>query len=154
MDITTFILTKEFTTAVVNKQAGYQLELPKYAGKLDEETLNKIAGSVQTSIILDGKLYKLSRITDTEYKYVNLTTDGRETVVSMTELDISKETGEFSTRKLITDQSDAGELRQEFEEHRDDEVRHITAEERDYWSNKVTAEVTKDGPNYKLNLIK
>jgi hypothetical protein len=72
----------------------------------------------------------------------------------MTELDINKETGEFSTRVLITDQSEVGELRREFESHRDDEVRHITAEEREYWNNKVTAEVTKDGPNYKLNLIK
>jgi hypothetical protein len=154
MDITTYVLVKEFTTAVVNKQAGYQLELPEYTGKLDEDALNKIAESIQTSIILDGKLYKLSRITGTEYKYVNLTTDGRETVVSMTELDIHKETGEFSTRRLITDQSEVGELRQEFEAHRDDEVRHITAEEREYCNNKVTAEVTKDGPNYKLNLIK
>ena len=154
MDITTYILAREFATEVVNKQAGYQLDLPEYTGRLDEEALNKIAESAQTSIILDGKLYKLSRITDMEYKYVNMTTDGRETVVSMTELDIHKKTGEFSTRKLITDQTEVGELRQEFEEHRDDEVRHITAEERDYWNNKVTAEVTKDGPNYKLNLIK
>ena len=153
-DITAYILSKQFTTAVVNRQAGQEIDLARYDGRLDAEALAAMKESAQSIVNLDGKIYRLTFITDSEYKYINTITEGTSTVISMTELDIDKETGEFSTKPLIVDQTPVGSLRAEFENHRDDEVRHITAEERDFWNNKVTAIAEQDGPDYKLHLIK
>lgn len=154
MDITTFLLAKDFTTAVVNKQAGKEVMLAEYSGKLDEDALNSLKESIASAINLDGKIYRLASITSTEYRYINTMTEGATTVVSMTELDINKKTGEFTTKILIVDQTPVGELKAELENHIADMTMHITAEERDYWNNKVTAEVEQDGPDYKLHLIK
>lgn len=154
MDITTFLLSKSFTTAIVNKRAGKEIMLADYSGQLDEDALNSLKESISSSINLDGKIYRLASMTSTEFRYINTMTEGATTVVSMTELDINKTTGEFFTKILIVDQTPVAELKAELEAHIADMTMHITDDERNYWNNKVTAEVEPDGPDYKLNLIK
>lgn len=153
-DITTYILSKDFTTKVVNKQAGRQIVLADYTGQLDEEQLKILKESTSSTIILDNKLYRLSATTNKEFKYIASATDGESVVLSMTELVINKRTGEFQTKNLIVDQTPVEELKAEFEAHRDNADIHVTLEDKAYWNNKVSAEVTPDGANYQLNLIK
>ena len=153
-DITTYILSKDFTTKVVNKQAGRQIILADYTGQLDEEQLKILKESTSSTIILDNKLYRLSAITNKEFKYIASATDGDSNIVWMVELVINKETGDFKTKNLIVDQVPVETLRAEFEAHRDNADIHVTLEDKAYWNNKVTAEVTQDGANYQLHLIK
>lgn len=109
-DITTFLLTKDYTTAIVSKQAGKTVDIESASGELDEDALKSLLESVQSTVVLENKVYRLSRIEGNTYKYINTKTDGTKQTIDMTELDINKITGKFTTKQLVIEGSSVAEL--------------------------------------------
>ena len=75
----------------------------------------------------------------------------------MTELDIDKETGDFFIKQIIIEGSSVEWLEQLVREHIEDNNIHVSENDRAYWNNKVSAEVTEipqSEYNYKLHLKK
>lgn len=101
-DVTTFILCTKNTEALINKATGGQpVEIETTTGQLDEDALNKLKESKSALVVLNQKVYRLSRIEETTYKYINLSTSGTSQTLEATELDINTETGHFETKVLI-----------------------------------------------------
>ena len=155
-DITTFLLTKDYTTAIVSKQAGKTVDIESASGELDEDALKSLLESVQSTVVLENKVYRLSRIEGNTYKYINTKTDGTKQTIDMTELDINKITGKFTTKQLVIEGSSVAELWEIVDNHINDSSVHISDADRAAWNNKVSADATQIGTsnNYNLNLSK
>ena len=155
-DITTFLLTKDYTTAIVSKQAGKTVDIESASGELDEDALKSLLESVQSTVVLENKVYRLSRIEGDTYKYINTKTDGTKQTIDMTELDINKITGKFTTKQLVIEGSSVAELWEIVDNHIKDSSIHISGADRAAWNNKVSADATQIGTsnNYNLNLSK
>ena len=155
-DITTFLLTKDYTTAVVSKQAGKTVDIESTSGELDEDALKSLLESVQSTVVLENKVYRLSRIEGDTYKYINTKTDGTKQTIDMTELNINKITGKFTTKQLVIEGSSVAELWEIVDNHIKDSSVHISSADRAAWNNKVSADATQIGTsnNYNLNLSK
>ena len=155
-DITTFLLTKDYTTAIVSKQAGKTVDIESASGELDEDALKSLLESVQSTVVLENKVYRLSRIEGDTYKYINTKTDGTKQTIDMTELNINKITGKFTTKQLVIEGSSVAELWEIVDNHINDSSVHISSADRAAWNNKVSADATQIGTsnNYNLNLSK
>lgn len=152
-DVTTFILSREFTTAVVNKQAGKTVEIESSSGHIDEDSLKSLLESNESRITLDGKVFRLSRIEGNYLKYINTFTEGDDTSVSMTELSLNKESGDFTSKDIVIGGGDVEELRQEFNEHKNNNSIHVSTNDRTGWNSKVSASVEDLGrSNFNLKL--
>lgn len=138
-DVTTYILARQFATLLVNERAGTIVTVESASGHLDEESLKNLLQSDASTLKYGNKVYRLSRIEGNNYKYVNTRSNGAADVVSISEIDVDIETGDFSLRPLIIDSTPVDELREEFEAHRDNTDIHTTAEEKEIWNNKVSA---------------
>ena len=151
-DITTFLLTKDYTTAIVSKQAGKTVDIESASGELDEDALKSLLESVQSTVVLENKVYRLSRIEGDTYKYINTKTDGAKQTIDMTELDINKITGKFTTKQLVIEGSSVAELWEIVDNHINDSSVHISDTDRAAWNNKVSADATQIGTSKDYNL--
>ena len=151
-DITTFLLTKDYTTAIVSKQAGKTVDIESASGELDEDALKSLLESVQSTVVLENKVYRLSRIEGNTYKYINTKTDGTKQTIDMTELDINKITGKFTTKQLVIEGSSVAELWEIVDNHINDSSIHISDADRAAWNNKVSADVIQIGTSKDYNL--
>ena len=154
-DITTYIWCTKTAKSLIDKVGGKTVDIETSTGQLDEEALKILEESKSSMLVLNQKVYRLSRIEGTTYKYINSLTDGSSRVISITELDVDTTTGNFESKILMIDNTALEELRAEFEAHRDNNLRHVSDEERERWNNKVTASITLDEhTDYILNLSK
>ena len=160
LDITTYILARR--SAVIAAQQAVEENEPEIiieeaSGTLPTDVLSKILSATAAFIRLDDKLYRLSRVEDNTYKFINSYTDGLGQVISMNELDINKISGEFTVKPLIIQGSSVADLERRLQEHIENSDIHVTAAEKAYWNNKVSAEVVEiphDNYNYRLHLKK
>lgn len=156
-DITTYILSTKTAAAIAGKAAGGKtVDVQTSSGQLDEDALNTLKESKSNIIILQDKVYRLSRIEGADYKYINSLTDGSSQIVKMTELNINIDTGEFETKILIIEGQAVEELIERLEHHESNFNIHVSEEDRNNWNNKVTAEAVQIdlSTNYMLNLSK
>ena len=152
-DITTFILCRDFTTALVNKQAGQTVEIESSSGHIDEDSLKSLLESNESRIMLDNKVFRLSRLEGNYLKYINTFTDGDETSVNMTELSIDKNSGDFTIKDIVIGGGEIEELRQEFNQHKNNNSIHVSTNDRTGWNSKVSASVEDLGrSNFNLKL--
>lgn len=154
-DITTYIWATKTASVIAEKASGGKtIKVETSTGQLDEDALNVLKESNASMVILNGKVYRLSRIEGITYKYINSKTDGTDEVVTMTELDINIQTGEFSTKILVIENQSVEDLERRLNAHIHDTSAHLTEEERAYWNTKVSADATQVGlsTDYDLNL--
>ncbi len=133
IDITTYILAREATKAIIDEEGGIGskvVNVESSSGHLDQDTLDILKKSPSNLIVVDKKIYRLSRIEGNNYKYINSLTDSTSQFVKMSELDVNQETGDFSTKVLTIEGQSVEQLRLEFEAHRDNNVIHVTSADR------------------------
>lgn len=83
-------------------------------------------------IVAVGRVYRLSRVEQNSYKYINTRTDGASDLVKMTELDLNITTGEFTIRDISVEGQSVEELEEKVDNHIADTTVHITQEEREF----------------------
>ena len=156
-DLTTYIWATKTATAIAETATGSKtVDINTSTGQLDEEALETLKQSKGNMIVAVGKVYRLSRVEQNSYKYINTRTDGASDLVKMTELDLNITTGEFTIRDISVEGQSVEELEEKVDNHIADTTAHITAEEREFWNNKVTAEATQIGltTDFTLSLSK
>jgi len=137
IDVTTYILARGYTDGKIATSEGGKpkdvvINLEDVEGQIPEEDLQKMLETNSPLIILDGKYYRLARIEGNSLKYINSTTTGAGQSCNMTELDINKETGEFSTKQILFAGSSVQYLEDALNAHINDNNVHITNTERNY----------------------
>lgn len=140
-DLTTYILSREFATALVDKQAGKTIETETSSGHIDEEGISKLRDSDASLIKADGKLYRLSRVEGSNYKYLNTHTDGSSQIAQMTEIDLNINTGDFTLKDVMIEGAPVEELRRLVESHINNTEVHVSSADREEWNSRVKAEV-------------
>ena len=142
IDITTYILAKGYTNAAIAESGGgkpAEVEIADVSGTIPAEQLDQLTNK-GAIIVLENKVYRLSRIESNTYKYINSVTNGTGQTINMTELDIDKDTGDFNTKQIVFNSGSVEYLEERLNNHISDNTVHITATERNYWNNKVSAE--------------
>ena len=156
IDITTYILAKGYTNAAIASSGGgkpTEVDITDVSGTIPAEQLDQLTNK-GAIIVLEDKVYRLSRIESNNYKYISSVTNGAGQTINMTELDIDKETGEFFTKQIVFNSGSVEYLEERLNSHISDNTVHITATERNYWNNKVSdeAETISGEQDYKLKL--
>ena len=158
IDMTTYMLARGYVDGKIassdGKQQDVEITIEAITGQIPAEDLEKLFATNNSVVILDGKYYRLARIEGDNYKYINSTTNSAGQTCNMTELDINKNTGEFETKQIVFQGSSVQYLEDELQAHINDNSVHITATERNYWNNKVSAEAESISgeQDYKLKL--
>lgn len=154
-DVVTYALARNYTNAAISQsEGGKEIDVETISGTIPKKELDELLKSAGNVVKCDGKYYRLARIEGDNYKYINSTTDGSGQVINMTELDIDSKTGDFYTKQIIIEGSSVEWLEQLVRHHIEDNTVHITATERNYWNNKVSAEAEaiSGEQDYKLKL--
>lgn len=120
------------------------INLTSESGILSEEALNSLKASRVNKIVYNKRIYSLGTRDEMIWTYVGSTNNPNliNTII------VNIETGNYEY---------VGINNRVLEEHIADNSRHITDAEREFWNNKVTADVTLENPEeqeYKLNLSK
>ena len=133
-DVTTYILARSYTNTAIAESGGgsKEIEIETTTGQLPAETLAELIDKDSAVVKLDGKIYRLARIENNDYKYLNSTTNGEGQTINMTELNIDKITGDFYTKQIIIEGSSVQWLEDELLAHINNNNVHITATERNY----------------------
>ena len=157
LDITTYILARGYTDAAIAESGGgkpTEVIITDVSGTIPAEALEQL-NNKGTIIGLENKVYRLSRIENDNYKYICSITNGAGQTLSMTELNVDINTGEFFTKQIVFNSGSVEYLEERLNNHIADNVAHITSSERDNWNNKVSAEVDHlADQDYRLRLIK
>lgn len=137
IDVTTYMLARGYADGkIASLQPGSTepttITVEDIVGQIPSDELEKLLNSNSSIIILDGKYYRLARIEGNNLKYLNSTTNGEGQVANMSELNINKITGEFSTKQLVFASASVQYLEDALNEHKNDNNVHITATERNY----------------------
>lgn len=153
-DLTTYIWATKTAVGIAEKAGGAKaVDISTTTGQLDEEALQTLKDSKANIIVLQQKVYRLSRIEGNDYKYINSLTEGASEYVSMTELNININTGEFYTKVLTIEGQSIEELERRFNAHVNNMGLHVSEEDRENWNNKVTAETLQiSTDDFGLNL--
>ena len=132
LDIATYVLARGYTAAALANGAasGKEVEVDDVSGQLPESTLTELTKSTSAVIKLEGRYYRLTRIEGDNLKYINSTTNGSGQIINMTELDINKETGEFSTKQIIFEGSSVQYLEDALNTHIENTTMHVSAADR------------------------
>ena len=135
IDMTTYILARGYTDGKIASSEGGKpkdvtINLEDVTGQIPEEDLEKLFETNNSVIILEGKYYRLARIEGDSYKYINSTTTGAGQSCNMTELDINKETGEFSTKQILFAGSSVQYLEDALNTHIENTTMHVSAADR------------------------
>ena len=159
LDVTTYLLSRRYADVAVKiaeKESNPELVVTDISGEFSPEGLSIIKDKKNALIILENRLFRLTRIEDKNYKYLCTATTGDSTIPSMIELDVNTETGYFSTRQLTIEGSSVEYLEERLNAHINDKTVHITNKERNFWNNKVSAEaiISDYEHDYRLNLKK
>ena len=134
IDITTYILAKGYTNAAIASSGGgkpTEVDITDVSGTIPAEQLDQLTNK-GAIIVLEDKVYRLSRIESNNYKYISSVTNGAGQTINMTELDIDKETGEFFTKQIVFNSGSVEYLEERLNSHISDNTVHITATERNY----------------------
>jgi len=160
IDMTTYILARGYADGKIASSEGGKpkdvvIDIEDVSGQIPEEDLEKLFATNNSVVYLDGKFYRLARIEGDNYKYINSTTTGAGQSCNMTELNINKNTGEFTTKQILFQGSSVQYLEDELQNHITDTSAHVSSSDRTKWNNKVSAEVEvlPDG-TYNLKLTK
>ena len=132
LDITTFILARGYTDGAIAASGG---------GKPTEVVITDVSGTIPAKeleeltnkgalIVLDNKIYRLSRIENNNYKYICSITNGNGQTIVMTELNIDSTTGDFFTKQLVFNSGSVEYLEERLDSHMADNIAHITDAER------------------------
>ena len=133
IDITTFILAKGYTNAAIAASGGgkpTEVDIETTSGTIPAEALEQLTNK-GAIIALENKIYRLSRIENDTYKYICSITNGSGQTLSMTELNIDKNTGDFFTKQIVFNSGSVEYLEERLNNHIADSVAHITSSERD-----------------------
>ena len=134
IDITTYILAKGYTNAAIASSGGgkpTEVDITDVSGTIPAEQLDQLTNK-GAIIVLEDKVYRLSRIESNNYKYISSVTNGAGQTINMTELDIDKDTGEFFTKQIVFNSGSVEYLEERLNSHISDNTVHITATERNY----------------------
>ena len=137
IDVTTYILARTYTDVKVGASssqesgnAGKEVEIETISGQLPEDNLTNLLESSNSVIKCDGKYYRLARIEGNNYKYINSSTNGSGQVINMTELDVDKTTGEFSTKQILIEGSSVEALEELLRGHIENNNLHVSSADR------------------------
>ena len=158
IDVATYILARGYTDAAISRSGGDapELVITDSSGVISEEGLSILKDKKSSLVLLDGKIYRLARIEDSNYKYICTYTNSSASVPNMIELDVNIETGNFNTKQLTIEGQSVEYLEIRLNEHIENNSVHITDTERNFWNNKVSAEavLSENEQDYKLKLKK
>lgn len=156
-DVVTYALSRGYTNAVINQAGGgtKEIEIETISGTIPKDKLDELLKSPGNVIKCDDKYYRLARKEGDNLKYISAYTNGSGQVISMSELDIDKVTGDFYTKPIIIEGSSVEHLEEMLLEHINDSTVHITDNERIAWNNKVAVEAIEiKEQNYDLKFRK
>jgi hypothetical protein len=133
-DVVTYALARGYTNAVISQAGGgtKEIEIETISGAIPPDALAELMKSSNNIIKLDGKYYRLARIEGNNYKYISSFTNGAGQVINMVELDINKDTGEFTSKPIIFEGSSVEYLEEMLQEHINDNNIHVSSADRTY----------------------
>lgn len=104
------------------------IELEEDHGIISEDDLAALKNSRENIIVFNDCLYRLMRIEANNYMYISLVTASDQTIVSMKEICVNINTGEYNSKTLIDDKSQEVADRIDSVEEEFQEVKETVAE--------------------------
>ena len=158
-DVVTYALSRGYTNAAISQAGGgtKEIEIETISGIIPPDVLAELLKTPNTTIKIEDKCFRLSRVEGDTYKYMSAYTNGAGQIINMTELDINKNTGEFNSKPIIFEGSSVEYLEEMLQEHINDNNIHVSSADRAYWNNKVSAEaieIPQGEYDYRLHLKK
>ena len=132
LDITTYILARGYTDGAIAASGGgkpAEVVITDVSGTIPAEELDELKNK-GALIVLEDKIYRLSRIENNTYKYICSITNGSGQTIVMTELNIDEATGDFFTKQLVFNSGSVEYLEERLDNHIADNIAHITDAER------------------------
>ena len=132
LDITTYVLARGYTDGAIAASGGgkpTEVIITDVTGTIPAEELKELENK-GALILLENKVYRLSRIEENIYKYMCQITSGAGQTLSMTELNIDSTSGDFFTKQIVFNSGSVEYLEERLNNHIADDVAHITDTER------------------------
>lgn len=135
IDVTTYILSRHYADVAIKiseKESNPELVVTNISGEFSPEGLSILKDKKNALIILENKLFRLTRIEGDVYKYICTYTNGSANSPSMLELDVDINTGYFNTRQLTIEGSSVEYLEERLNAHINNKIVHTNSKERNF----------------------